>query len=140
LVPGYDLRSGITPTGDSDPAPAATLEQFEMSRSVAREQIVSAVQRLTEARIQGVEIPGSRFRNVHSAIQLRGLVTRRMGLPAYVLAYRYRGRLHRTVISGQDPSCVIGEAPRSLTKLLGVSALILLGIGGVLIGLLKLVR
>lgn len=140
LVPSYDHRSAFDPAGDSNPVPAGTLEQFEISRSVAREQIVGAIQRLTDVRLQGGEIPGSRFRNVHSSIQLRGLVTRRMGFPAYVLAYRYRGRLHRTVISGQDPGCVIGEAPRSVARLVGVIALILVGLVGVILGLLKIAR
>ena len=35
------------------------------------------------------------------------------------MAYRYRGRLFRTVISGQDAACILGRAPYSLWKILG---------------------
>ena len=48
------------------------------------------------------------------------------------------GRLYRTVISGQDPACVIGQAPLSLAKMLLlialVFALILAGLAAVAIG------
>ena len=40
------------------------------------------------------------------------------------------------MISGQNPACVIGEAPRSLAKLVLVIALALLGLGAVGIGLI----
>ena len=91
---------------------------------------------MAEARIKGRQVPGNRFRNFHAAIHLRGLVTRRLAFPAYVIAYRYRGRRYRTVISGQNPACVIGEVPRSLAKLVLVIALALLGLGAVGIGLI----
>jgi hypothetical protein len=62
--------------------------------------------------------PGTHFRNFHASVHLRKLRTRRVAFPAYAIAYRYRHRLYRTVISGQDPACVIGDAPRSLGKIL----------------------
>ena len=113
LVPTYSLTGGVPVEANDD----ALREQFEVARSVGRARIVAAIRELAKGRIEA-KIPGSRFRNVHSAVQLRGLITRRLAFPAYVLAYRYRGRVYRTVISGQDPACVIGEAPRSLAKLL----------------------
>jgi hypothetical protein len=135
LIASYDLTR-LTSVGAEAPSDAEA-ERFDMPRSFARATIVGAIRKRTEARILAGEVPGSRFRNLHTAIHLRGLSTRRVALPAYVIAYRYRGRLHRTVISGADPTCVIGEAPRSLGKLV---LLILLGLSafGGLAALLRL--
>jgi hypothetical protein len=134
LIPSYALGSGIKHPIDADDE--VVLERFEVSRSFARARLVEAIQQMAEARVKGEHIPGSRFRNFHAAIQLRGLVARRLAFPAYVLAYRYRGRLYRTVISGQEPSCVIGEAPRSVAKLVLIITLALLGLGAVVISLI----
>ena len=54
---------------------------------------------------------------------LRRLITRRISLPAWVLAYRYKGRLYRMVICGQNASFVTGSAPYSIAKILLVAAL-----------------
>ena len=75
--------------------------------------------RLAEDRVKDGFIPGSRFRNFSAAILLRRLQTLRYAFPAYVVAYRYRGRLFRTVISGQDPTRVLGQAPYSGWKIAG---------------------
>jgi hypothetical protein len=128
LVASYDLTRLMA--ADTDAALDVEVERFDMARSFARATIVGAIQKRTEARIKAGEIPGSRLRNLHTAIHLRGLSTRRVALPAYVIAYRYRGALYRTVISGQDPTCAIGEAPRSIGKLVLVILLGLLALGG----------
>ncbi len=52
------------------------------------------------------------------------MLTQRVAFPAYVLAYRHRRQLYRTVISGQDPHCVLGQAPRSYAKLVLVIFLV----------------
>jgi hypothetical protein len=96
-----------------------TVEHFDMRRSAARQRVAEAMARLAEHRVKDGFIPGSRFRNFSAAILLRGLVTQRHAFPAYVIAYRYRGRLYRTVISGQDPTRVLGRAPYSVWKILG---------------------
>jgi hypothetical protein len=46
-----------------------------------------------------------------------------------VIAYRYRGSSHRVVLSGQDPACVIGSAPYSVTKILAAVVGGVLGMG-----------
>jgi hypothetical protein len=134
LIPTYALAGGVEQPGvvTAD----AVRERFQTSRSVARSRIVEAIERLAEARIKGHDAPGTRFRNFHASIHLRGLQTRRLAFPAYAIAYRYRGRLYRTVISGQDRACVIGEAPRSAAKLLLIAALILAGFAAAAIGLI----
>jgi hypothetical protein len=130
LIPTYALEHGAEPATNA----SAAREQFETSRSVARGRIVQRLQRLAEARIKSHEAPGTRFRSFHAAIHLRGLRTRRFAFPAYAIAYRYRGRLYRTVISGQDPACVIGEAPRSIAKTMLIAAVILAGLAAIAIG------
>jgi hypothetical protein len=52
-----------------------------------------------------------------------------------VIAYRHRGRLFRTVISGQDASCIIGETPCSVMKMLLVLALVIGGLAAAALGL-----
>lgn len=123
LIPTYALGSGVSEPVDS---PAGTLrERFGVTRSTARTRIVETIRHLAEARVKAVAVPGSKTRHVRAAIRLRGLVTRRFAFPAYVIAYRYRGRLYRTVISGQEPGCVLGEAPRSVAKVAFVVVLAL---------------
>jgi hypothetical protein len=133
LIPSYALDRGAELATTAD----AVRERFETSRSVARGRIVEGIKRLAEARIKGHEAPGTRFRNFHASIHLRGLRTRRFAFPAYAIAYRYRGRLYRTVISGQDPGCVMGQAPRSVAKIILVAAAILAGLAAVAIGLIS---
>ena len=135
LIPTYAIKSATAPSEDGNEQ--VELERFEMPRSFARARIIGVLERLIDARIQSGEIPGSRFRNLHSSVHLRGLATRRLAFPAYVIAYRYRGELYRTVISGQDPSCVIGEAPRSIAKVLLLIALAIFGVA-VFVGLLSM--
>ena len=106
----------------------ATLEQFDVQRSQARQQVSAAIDKLAAENAKQHFIPGSRFRNVHVAIVLRRLVTRRLSLPAYVLAYRYKNELYRVVICGQDSRLVIGNSPKSLIKMIAV-ALIIAAIG-----------
>ncbi|MGD8895697.1 MAG: zinc ribbon domain-containing protein [Acidobacteriota bacterium] len=116
------------PLGDGE----TIVEQFDLRRSAARRQVSEAMGRLAEQRVKGGHIPGSRFRNFAAAILLRRLVTLRYAFPAYVIAYRYRGRLFRTVISGQDPTRILGRAPYSGWKIVGT-------IGGILLALALIV-
>lgn len=57
-----------------------------------------------------------------TATVLHGLEARRCAFPAWVLAYRYRRQLYRTVLSGQDKSCFKGAAPYSALKIAAVVA------------------
>ena len=124
---GYDFS-----TAQDSPAGATpvTVEQFDLQRSQARRKIVDAIQRIATSRVQQQHIPGSRYRNVHVSVLLRALVTHRLSFPAWVLAYRYRDRLYRVVVCGQDGSRVAGKAPLSIAKVLlfslGVAAILLI--------------
>jgi hypothetical protein len=118
MIPTYDLATG----GDAPDRqePGTTVERFDMPRSSARKRVAAHLDGLVKRRLEREAIPGSRFRNLHAAVVLRRLVTRRFAFPSYVLAYRYRGSLYRVVISGQQASCLIGSAPYSTAKILAV--------------------
>ena len=118
LIPSYDL--GTVRDARREPQPGTTAERFDLPRSVARGRVAAFIERLVRRRLEEEVIPGIRFRNVHAAVALRRLVTRRFAFPSYVLAFRYRGSLYRVVISGQDARCVVGNAPYSTAKILGV--------------------
>lgn len=102
----------------------ATLERFDVQRSQARQEVSAAIHRIAAQRAQQHFIPGTRFRKVKVAIVLRRLVTRRMSLPAYVLAYRYKDRLYRVVICGQDIRLMVGTSPKSLIKMIAVGLVV----------------
>jgi hypothetical protein len=115
---------------------SATVEQFDAQRSAARKIVVAAIEATAAAQLQQGTIPGSRFRQVHVAVLLEGLTTRRFLLPAYVLAYRYDKKLFRAIVHGQDAECVFGSVPRSFWKIalvvVGVLALVVVVIGAIL--------
>jgi LSD1 subclass zinc finger protein len=114
ISPGLDLGTvRPKPEGADD----ATLEQFDVQRSQARRQVVDALHYMAAQHVQQHNIPGSRFRKVNVSVVVQGLVTRRLSLPAYVLAYRYKQQLYRVVICGQDANRVIGTAPYSMAKI-----------------------
>lgn len=121
LAGGYDLGSA-RPASEADLA--TPIERFEVQRSVARERVVDAIHRTAAGRVQHQgHIPGSRFRNVKVAVLLKRLVTRRVAFPAWVLAYRYRGKLHRAVVHGQT-AAVIGSSPVSWARIAAVVSLV----------------
>jgi hypothetical protein len=118
LVGSYDLSRAEPPSEVHDVA----LERFELPRSAARRHLLASLEHLARHRLEHGHIPGRRFRNLHASLVLRRLKTRRWGLPAWVLAYRYRERLYRAVLSGQDPSTLVGEAPYSTLKIVAAVA------------------
>jgi hypothetical protein len=60
-------------------------------------------------------------------VVLSGLETSHYALPAYVLAYRYKKKLYRVVVHGQDTRCVLGEKPISWAKV-AVTVLVALAV------------
>lgn len=133
LVSHYELGSAAR---EQSGPPGAVLETFDVQRSAARRIIVTAIERIAGARLTRGQIPGSKFRNVHVSTVLYGLRTFRFGLPAYVLAYRYRDRVYRAIVHGQDARVVLGTAPYSMAKIALVIAGVLAGFG--LVGLFLL--
>ena len=71
----------------------------------AGEFLLAVANRLAPQRMVNTvvtNVPGSRVRNLHVAVVLSSLETKRYALPAYVLAYQYRGKVYRVVVHGQD--------------------------------------
>ncbi len=118
LTPHYDLGTA-GPVGDEE----GSVEAFDAQRSAARRTVLSAIEATAAARLQRGTIPGRRFRNVKVGVLLQGLRTRRIVLPAWVLAYRYRDTPYRAVVHGQRGAVVLGKAPYSRAKI----ALLVLG-------------
>jgi hypothetical protein len=112
------------PRGPED----AQVERFDVTRSGARRQILAAVEAEAREQVERAHVPGRRHRNVHVAVVLSSLETRRYALPAYVLAYRYREKLYRVVVHGQDAKGVLGDAPVSVLKVALVVAAVLLAL------------
>jgi len=134
LAESYDLSSARETPNET--VPDAVVERFDLQRSSARSTVTAAVERLAARRILDNHIPGTRFRRTHVSVLHRRLSTRRTSFPAWVLAYRYRDRTYRTVISGQDPSCILGNAPISALKIavtIGAAALLAIAAGGCLV-------
>ena len=133
LAAGYDLATARpAPEG---PEQDATLEAFDVQRSLARAQVLEAIHARAAERVEADCVPGRRVRNLNVALLLRGLETRRLALPAWVLAYRYGERLFRVVISGQDPGALVGRMPISPWKVLGVVALAVAAIALIVVAL-----
>ena len=136
LADTYDLDSaGREPVSDGG---TNIFEQFDVPRSTARQRVAAMLERLARDRLEHAHIPGSRFRNIHTSILLRELVTRRFAFPSYVLAYRYRGKLYRIVISGQDSTRILGSAPYAVAKIVLTGCLGLVGIAAVVAALIAL--
>lgn len=121
LSASYDMARGAAePIGPEH----ATIEQFDIQRSSARERIAQAATANATREAVDTYVPGSRHRNVHVETLLEALRTHRCAFPAYVLAYRYRGSLYRAVVSGQNEAYVLGKAPYSIAKIAGVILLV----------------
>jgi len=122
LLPSYDLGSAAAVADLVDLVDHATLERFDVPRSTARARLVKAVELAARRRLEERHLPGRRSRNLKTATVLRRLEARRFAFPAWVLAYRYKNHLYRTVLSGQDESCLKGEAPYSAARIVAVVA------------------
>lgn len=134
LAPGYDLRLAAD-AGSVLAAvpPGGTVERFDVQRSAARRRILDALTSMAGSQVGSRFVPGSRVRNVRVSLLLQSLTTRRFALPAYVLAYRYRGKLYRAVVHGQDERVVLGASPTSVWRVLGVAAAVLAAVAVVLL-------
>jgi hypothetical protein len=132
LTPAYDLRTARDEI-DAEMSDAV-IERFEVQRSSAREVVAKIIRQITRRRLQEGHLPGRKFRNLNSAVLLSRLVTRRYAFPSWVLAYRYRNTLYRTVLCGQAERRIHGTAPYSAAKVLLAVAGAVLGLGLLLAG------
>lgn len=112
----YDLDAAIASSGDD-----VAIERFDAQRSAARATVMTAIEAAAKTRIEAY-IPGNRYRNVKVACLLEAYETRRVALPAYVMAYRYRERTYRAIVHGQRTGIVVGRAPLDWWKVGSVIA------------------
>ena len=124
LVPGYNLA-------DAGPEPhehpGATVEQFAVQRSAARQTIAAALGNHAALHATA-QVPGSSKRNLHCAVLPERMVTHRLAFPAYVLAYRYDDKLYRAIVHGQNPGLVIGKAPMAWGRIAAIIAAALVAV------------
>jgi hypothetical protein len=130
LAPSYDLNdTRAEPTVECElELDRIHRETFDVQRSAARRRITAAVESAAAAEIAADYVPGKRVRKVHTSVLLSSLETRRLAFPAWVLAYRYKEKLYRAVVSGQDSTIMTGEAPLSIRRILMVVGLVILGL------------
>lgn len=122
LIPHYDLARAqpIAPAHGDQPATGEqgeVVESFDAQRSAARATIQAAIESTAKVRVQPA-IPGSRYRNIHVSCLLEAQSTERIALPAWVLAYRYRGTPYRAIVHGQRADIVFGSSPKDWRKIL----------------------
>jgi hypothetical protein len=115
LTPYYDLGAAVAIDAEVSGETPAMIESFDAQRSAARAIVQRAITATAKTRVEPA-IPGRRFRNVHVACLLEGQTTERVALPAWVLAYRYRGRPYRAIVHGQRPEVVFGSSPTDWAK------------------------
>jgi hypothetical protein len=121
LVPYYDLARAV-PATTPDPV-VESVEAFDAQRSAAREHVQRAIEAVAKTRVERV-IPGRRYRKVHVACLLERQTTDRVALPAWVLAYRYRGSPYRAIVHGQRPEIVHGAVPIDWAKVARLAAVV----------------
>lgn len=139
LTAGYDLQGARAVVDLPHLGPrGADVERFELQRSAARRHIASVIEGLAASRVRSGIAPGSRFRNTHVSLVLRGLRTYRVLFPVWILTYRYADEPYRVVIHGQRGDLVVGERPISILRVLMLvgGAIVGLVLVGLLIGLL----
>jgi hypothetical protein len=131
LIPYYDLgrvvgvAGGDRAPGDGEVEPMieSTIERFDAQRSAARRYVQDAIEATAKVRVES-QIPGRRYRNVHVACLLERQTTDRIALPAWVLAYRYRGDPYRAIVHGQRPEVVFGKSPIDWAKVGKLAAIV----------------
>ncbi len=125
LAPGYNLADvSEAPEPDS----RARVEQFEVQRSAARATIARALTNVA-ARDAAKHVPGSNIRKLSVAVVPERMSTRRLGFPAYVLAYRYGDAVYRAIVHGQNPQFVVGKAPWSWARIVMIVVAAIAAIG-----------
>ena len=124
LVPGYNLADA---TPEPHEHPGATVEQFAVQRSAARQTIAAALGSQA-ANYASAQVPGSSQRNLHVSVLPERMVTHRLAFPAYVLAYRYDDKLYRAIVHGQNAGIVIGKAPMAWGRIAAIIAAALVAV------------
>jgi RNA polymerase subunit RPABC4/transcription elongation factor Spt4 len=116
----FNLSAGVEP--ENVDLVSITVEQFSISRRYSRPLVQSLLEGL-EAETVRRQVPGN-SRNIHVNVLMEDAESRPVLAPVYVMAYRYRDRVFRSLVNGQDGRAY-GYAPFSMGKLLTILGIIL---------------
>ncbi len=124
LLPYYTIETALPIDAATVTDLDAPVESFDAQRSAARDVVQGAIERAAKTRVEP-HVPGRRFRNIHVACLVESQTTERIALPAWVLAYRYRGKLYRAIVHGQRREVVFGSSPLDVKKIAMLAGAIL---------------
>jgi hypothetical protein len=135
LGPYYDMSAviGVTAATSGETEPQL-IESFDAQRSAARQQVARSIEAVAKNRVEKI-VPGRRTRNIHVSCLVESQTTDRVALPAWVLAYRYRGSPYRAIVHGQRAEAVFGSSPKDWGKV----ALVVFGVIAAVVGILALI-
>jgi LSD1 subclass zinc finger protein len=115
----FDLAPAVEP--DKVDLVSITVEQFSISRRYSRPLAQTLLEALETEAVRG-QIPGN-SRNIHVNVLMEDSESRPVLAPVYVMAYRYRDRVFRSLVNGQDGRAT-GSAPFSTAKLASIVVVI----------------
>jgi predicted RNA-binding Zn-ribbon protein involved in translation (DUF1610 family) len=124
----FDLAAAVPPS-EVDLA-NVVYEQFRVQRKYARPLAQSAFEGL-ERQACTMQVPGN-CRNMKVNVRVQDLTGQPALLPIWIFAYRYRDRLFRFLVNGQNGQCT-GTAPTSMKKVAAVSAAVVLAVVVILV-------
>jgi len=116
----FDLAAAVPPA-QVDLA-NVVYEQFRVQRKYARPLAQSALEDL-ERQACTTHVPGN-CRNMKVNVRVQDLTSQPALLPVWICAYRYRDRLFRFLVNGQNGQCT-GTAPTSGKKIAAATAIAL---------------
>lgn len=111
---------------DFDPNDADPYEISDMTRSAARESALSEMERRHRSALRA-QLSASKL-NGHSVLQ--DVDGKPVLVPVWIGAYRYGDKVYRVLVNGQTGE-LLGDAPKSLVKMLAVAGAILAVIVGI---------
>jgi len=117
----FDLSEGVNP--DEADLESFTVEQFAVPRKYARPLARGGLEQMEARACDDAHVPG-RSRNVHVNVRIEALSSEPVLLPVWIMAYRYRNRVFRFLVNGQNGRAT-GGAPLSWLKILMIPAAIL---------------
>jgi hypothetical protein len=109
----FDLSAGVTP--EQVDLENVTVEQFGVQRKYARPLARQSFETLDSEAIVERYVPG-RCRNLHVNTRIENMSSEPMLLPVWMMAYRYKERVFRFLVSGQTGRTT-GQAPTSPVKI-----------------------
>jgi predicted RNA-binding Zn-ribbon protein involved in translation (DUF1610 family) len=100
-----------------------TVEQFSVSRRYARPLVQTLLESLESQAVSG-QLPAN-SRHIHVNVLMQDAASKPVLAPAYVMAYRYRNGVYRSLVNGQDGRAT-GTSPFAMWKLSGILAIVIL--------------